>query len=188
MRFIWADFLPPTPAYTKINPNISNFYQGQLYTSTAVTPSRGKDVSRPPYAKTTAHNIHWAKSFSQINKTLVCTFNVCFHMHSFISSVLMNKNETRRILRLIMIKIVVLLSIILTSSVNCFYLKLLRDGTLTLTALRHQGTKLPEVFFCNYRFTSIQLSAVSPNIFFFFSVKIFLLKLAVNRILVTLTK
>lgn len=78
----------------------------------------------------------------------------------------MNKNETRRTLRLTVIKTVVLLPIILTS-VNRFYLKLLRDGTLTLTALRHQGTKLP-AFFCNYKFTNIQLSAASPYIFFFF--------------------
>lgn len=167
MRFTWAHFLPPTLAYIKMNPNVSNFYQEQLYTSTAVTPSREKDVSHPPYAKTTAHIYRLARCFSQINETLVCTFNVCFHMHYFISSVFMNKNETRRNLRLIVIKTVVLLPIILTS-VNRFYLKLLRDGTLTLTALKHQGTKLPEAFFCNYKFTNIQLSAASPYIFFFF--------------------
>lgn len=63
MRFTWAHFLPPTLAYTKMNPNVSNFYQEQLYTSTAVTPSREKDVSHPPYAKTTAHIYRLSKVF-----------------------------------------------------------------------------------------------------------------------------
>ena len=132
-------------------------------------------------------NIHWARCFSQINETLVCTFNVCLHMHYFISSVFMNRNETRRTLQLIVIKTVLLLPIILTS-VNRFYLKLLRDGTLTLTALRHQGTKSPEAFFCNYKFTKFSCLQLPLTFFSFFSVKNFLLKLAVNRILVTLTK
>ena len=63
MRFIWADFLPPTPAYTKINPSISNFYQGQLYPSTA---SRGKDGDFPggPVAKTLSSQLRevWVRS------------------------------------------------------------------------------------------------------------------------------
>lgn len=73
----------------------------QVYTSTALTPRREKVLFLTELTLKLLINIHWARCFSQINKSLLCTFNVCFHMHAFISSVFMNKKDTSRILWLI---------------------------------------------------------------------------------------